>query len=76
MARQKLLEQAIEAKQTLSAAQTAYITIADIIPGTHIDTDLSRAEFEACIRPYTDRIELILEALWRRPLCNRARSTG
>lgn len=63
-ARQKILEQVIEAKHTLSATQTEYITVTDVIPGRHIDTIVTRSEFEGCIQTYIDKIERVMERLW------------
>lgn len=63
-ARQRLLEEAIEAKHTLSATTSTFVGIQDIIPGKNIDIDVTRAEFEALIQPYVDKIESIIENLW------------
>jgi len=62
--RQKLLEQAVEAKITLSATNQTPVTITDVIPGRHIDIEVTRAEFEECIGHYMDKIETIVENLW------------
>lgn len=62
--RQKLLEAAIEAKITLSASEDTYVTVSDVIPGTHIDTKLTRSEFETSIQRHIDKIDSIIEKLW------------
>lgn len=64
VARQKVLEQAIEAKITLSATNQTYATVTDVIPGKHIDTEITRAEFEICIQSYLEKIETIIDGLW------------
>lgn len=63
-ARQKILEQAIEAKHTLSSTQLEYVTVTDVIPGKHIDTTVTREEFEACIQTYIDKIDRTIDKLW------------
>lgn len=63
-ANQKLIEAAIEAKITLSATPQTYVTVPDVIPGQHIDLEITRTEFEAAIQDYTDKIEGIIEKLW------------
>lgn len=62
--RQKLLEAAIEAKITLSAATETYVSVPDVIPGKYIDTKLTRSEFETSIQRYIDKIDSIIEKLW------------
>lgn len=63
-ARQRLIEQAIATKITLGASLQDYISIPDVPPGNNIDIELSRAEFESCIKRYVDKIEGIIEKLW------------
>jgi len=63
-ARQKLITQAIEAKITLSATEHTYVTVADVLPGQHIETEVTRAEFETVIERYTTEIQYLLESLW------------
>ena len=61
---QKVLAQAIEAKITLSSTSDTYVAVPDVIPGTHIDTEVSRAEFESSIESYVDKIKDCLSRLW------------
>jgi molecular chaperone DnaK (HSP70) len=63
-ASQKILSQAIDAKITLGAVERTYVSVADVIPGQHIDTEVTRDEFEACIKDYIDEIESIISTLW------------
>lgn len=60
---QKLLSQATEAKITLSSVEHAYIAIADVIPGEHIDTEMTRDDFVNCIAHYVEKIERIIDDL-------------
>jgi molecular chaperone DnaK len=64
IAHQKVLEQAIEAKKTLSATDMTYVTVPDVVPGVHIDTEVTRAELETAIAPYVDKIEDIVSRIW------------
>ena len=63
-ARQKLLAQAVEAKINLGTCNSTYFGVGDVMPGRNIDTDISRAEFEASIQHYVDKIGSIMDALW------------
>ena len=63
-ARQKVMEQAVEAKITLSSADDTYVTVTDVIPGKHIDIKLTRAEFEESIQIYIKKIDSIVQKLW------------
>ncbi|MDD4401765.1 MAG: Hsp70 family protein [Desulfitobacteriaceae bacterium] len=63
-AHQKILAAANEAKITLSAVKDAYVTVTDYVPGKHLDTKITREEFEACIEKYTDEIQDIIGNLW------------
>ncbi|MBD2150465.1 Hsp70 family protein [Pseudanabaena sp. FACHB-1277] len=63
-ARRKILEQAIEAKITLSQANDTFVTVPDVLPGQHIDIKVSRQEFEESIQIYTQKIGAIVEKLW------------
>lgn len=63
-ARVKLIENAIEAKITLTSAQETYVSIADVIYGKNIETKLTRADFEKAIEPYTKKISSVMEKLW------------
>lgn len=62
--RLKLLERAIEAKITLSATKETPVSVFDVIPGQHIDTKVTRPEFENLIQVYLNKIEGIIEKLW------------
>jgi len=63
-AHQKLLEQAIEAKITLSSTQDAYVTVPNVTADQYLDTQITRLEFEKAIEPYIEKIERIIENLW------------
>jgi molecular chaperone DnaK len=63
-AKQKVMEQAVEAKITLSSADDTYVTVTDVIPGKHIDIKLTRAEFEESIQTYIKKIDSIVQKLW------------
>jgi len=63
-ARQKVMEQAVEAKITLSSASDTYITVTDVIPGQHIDIKVTRDDFEKSIQAYTKKIDAIVQKLW------------
>ncbi len=63
-ARRKVIEQAIEAKITLSSAQDTYVTVPDVIPGKHIDIQITRKEFEDSIQTYIKKIDGIIQKLW------------
>lgn len=62
-ARQKLLVQAVDAKITLSSTNQTFIAIGDVIPGHHIDTEISRDEFENCIQHYVEKVQDIVTDL-------------
>jgi len=62
--RAKMMKQVIESKHTLTATDSTYITIPDVLPGRHIDTEVTRADFEASIQHYFDRIESIIDRQW------------
>jgi molecular chaperone DnaK len=64
IARQKILEQAVEAKKTLSSTEQTYVIVTDIIPGEHIDTEVTRVEFETSIADYSEKIRVIIDSLW------------
>ena len=63
-ARQKIIEQATEAKITLSAALDTYVTATDVIAGKHIDIKVTRAEFEKSIEVYIKQIDQIIQKVW------------
>ena len=63
-ARRKVIEQAIEAKITLSCANDTYVTVPDVIPSRHIDIQVTRQEFEQSIQVYIKKIDAILQKLW------------
>lgn len=60
-AKQKILGQAVDAKITLSSTIETFIAISDVIPGSHIDMEITRGEFEDCIAHYVERIEDIVK---------------
>ena len=63
-ARQKIIEQATEAKITLSAALDTYVTATDVIAGKHIDIKVTRAEFEKSIEVHIKQIDQIIQKVW------------
>lgn len=63
-ARQKLNDQAIEAKKTLSAVDQTYVTVPFVVGAESIDTEVTRTEFESVIAPYLDKIRDIIGQLW------------
>jgi molecular chaperone DnaK len=62
--RQKMLPKVVEAKLTLTATSSTFFTVPDVIPGQHIDTEITRAEFEASIQAYLDKIESVMDKQW------------
>jgi len=63
-ARQKMLPRVIEVKHTLTAAPDSYFAVPDVIPGKHIDTQVTRTEFESSIQRYIGKIETVIDRLW------------
>jgi molecular chaperone DnaK (HSP70) len=63
-ARQKLNDQAIEAKKTLSAVDRTYVTVPFVVGAESIDTEVTRTEFERAIASYLDKIREIIDKLW------------
>jgi molecular chaperone DnaK len=63
-ARAKMMKQVIETKHTLTFTDSAYVTIPDVLPGQHIDTEIKRVDFEASIQHYFEKIELIIDRQW------------
>jgi molecular chaperone DnaK (HSP70) len=63
-ARRRVIEQAIETKITLSSTNNTYVTVPDVIPGQHIDIQVTREEFENSIQVYVTKIDSILQKLW------------
>lgn len=63
-AHQKLLEQAIEAKITLSSTSDAYVTVPNVTPTQNLDIQITRLDFEESIKSYVVKIERIVENLW------------
>jgi molecular chaperone DnaK (HSP70) len=58
----KLFEAIIEAKIQLSAMEEAYLAVPNILPGQHLDLEVTRAEFEQVIQPHCERIHRIVNA--------------
>lgn len=59
--RQKLIDATTKAKETLSSTDSVYIAVPDVVPGQHIDSEYTRADFEESIKTYTDEIRSILK---------------
>ena len=66
----KLIEAAIDAKITLGQVSNAYVAIPDVYPGKHIDSLLSRDDFEKSIATYIEKIRDIIGGLWVNPGVN------
>ncbi len=58
--KQKLIDATTKAKETLSSTDSVYIAVPDVVPGQHIDSEYTRADFEESISKYTDEIKRIL----------------
>ncbi len=58
--KQKLLDAVIKAKEILSATDSTYIAVPDVIPGVHIDEEYTRADFEESIKDYIVKIRKII----------------
>jgi molecular chaperone DnaK (HSP70) len=63
-ARQKILREVTTTKETLSFVPDTDFSVPDVIPGQHIDTKITRAEFESSIQRYVDKIETAIDRLW------------
>lgn len=59
--KQKLLDAVIKSKEILSATDSTYIAVADVIPGVHIDNEYTREDFEKSIDKYLIKIKEILK---------------
>lgn len=57
--KQKLLDTVIKSKEILSATDSTYIAVPDVIPGVHIDAEYTREDFEKSIELYLDKIRKI-----------------
>lgn len=55
-----LLEKIIESKITLSNLEEVYLAVPNILPGQHLDIEVTRTQFEQVIQPYCDRIRNII----------------
>lgn len=60
-AKASLLEAAKEAKEILSFEEFTDIIKPNILPGQHIEIDLTREEFEDCIEHYFSKMDLIID---------------
>lgn len=63
-ARQKVMEQAVDAKITLSSAEDTYVSIFDVVPRKNIEIKITRAEFKESIQTYIKKIDGIVQKLW------------
>ncbi|WML36901.1 Hsp70 family protein [Clostridium sp. OS1-26] len=57
--KRKLLDTVIKSKEMLSATDSVYIAVPDVIPGVHIDTEYTREDFEKSIKDYLKKIRKI-----------------
>lgn len=60
LAMQKLFAQVRTAKEHLSFAEHTYIGIPDVVPGVHIDRDVTRSQFEHLIRGHLAKMRQVL----------------
>ncbi len=56
MAWQKLLAACIDLKETLSSTESWDLAVANITADRHLERTVTRAEFEQCIKQFTDKI--------------------
>jgi molecular chaperone DnaK len=56
-----LMLAAKEAKETLSFEEYYDIIRANILPGQHIELEITRSEFEECIKDYMDKMDYIVD---------------
>ena len=62
---QKVRKGAVDAKIQLSFTKETRASIPFVIPpDKHIDVTVTRDEFEACIKSYTEKVRDIMERLW------------
>jgi molecular chaperone DnaK len=57
----KLLEAAIEAKEQLSHIEDVYLAVPSILPGQHLDMEVTRDQFNELIEPFCSRIRKIVK---------------
>jgi len=60
---QKVLEQATETKIGLGQETETTVSVANVVADRHIEVDVARTDFERCIKPYRDKVQLIVERL-------------
>ena len=58
--KQKILDNVIRCKEILSATESTYVAIPDVIPGVHIDSEYTRQDFEKAIDKYLVKIRKII----------------
>ena len=58
--KQKILDNVIKCKEILSATESTYVAIPDVIPGVHIDSEYTRQDFEKAIDKYLVKIRKII----------------
>lgn len=59
--KKKLLDSIIKSKETLSATESVYIAVPDVVPGVHVDAEYTRRDFETSIEPYIAKIKNIIK---------------
>jgi molecular chaperone DnaK len=63
----KLLKNTIETKIALGATTTFFAAVPYLVPpDIHLQTNITREEFENCIKEYLTKIEGIMDSLWAR----------
>lgn len=56
----KIAEAVIEAKIQLSSLEETYVSVPNVLPGKHLDGEVSREQFETIIEPHCERIRAIV----------------
>ncbi|MCE9563856.1 MAG: Hsp70 family protein [Planctomycetes bacterium] len=55
-----LMEQVIKTKRELSSVDSSYLTVPNILPGQHMELEITRAQFNKILEPSCERIRRIL----------------
>ncbi|MFL0198359.1 Hsp70 family protein [Clostridium sp. WILCCON 0269] len=64
IAKNKLMEQVIRAKEALSFDNSAFIQAFDVPPGNFVDCTVTLYELKNCIREYTQKIKKIIRGMF------------
>jgi molecular chaperone DnaK len=71
----KLGEQVIEVKEQLSSIDDALLTVPNILPGKHLELEITRDQFNEIIRSYCERIRAIVSGTLARANLNAGELT-